>query len=234
MADVLGTSERLAVFLVHDQKCYIDSEPLYWSTFEVDHVIPERLINDPGLVGILKDLGRPTSFQISSFENWLPVCRPHNGKKSARPWDPSLLAQQALQRAADRAGRARAEAATFKARANVARVIALLQLLRESDAVPSPEDVAELKARFAEFASDQGPDLVPGRVQLTPDLAVPLYEVISDDGHTKVVRGPFGVGGGPSDRGGRVILDELRCGSCGLPWFSGARCVICGALSDGD
>lgn len=103
-----SSAERYAVFLAHGRKCYMCSTPLDLISMEVDHVLPEHLLRDaPALAAAKSALGLPGSFELNSFENWLPACRPCNRTKGAGIFRPSLLVQTQLQRLAKTAGNAR-------------------------------------------------------------------------------------------------------------------------------
>jgi hypothetical protein len=41
-------AERYAVWTAHGEKCYICTRPIDLKTMEVDHLVPESLIGDPG------------------------------------------------------------------------------------------------------------------------------------------------------------------------------------------
>src|SRR4051812_27661656 len=74
---VFSAAERYAVFKTHGARCYMCREPVDMASFQVDHVIPESLLDDPErLKHALADLGRLATFEINSFENWLPACGP--------------------------------------------------------------------------------------------------------------------------------------------------------------
>lgn len=74
----------------------------------VDHVLPEHLSTTPSLFSTAKStLGLPDSFDLNSFENWMPACSPCNRKKSSLQFEPSLLVQVELQNLAERADKAR-------------------------------------------------------------------------------------------------------------------------------
>ena len=97
-------AERQAVFTVHGPRCYICNGLVTMKTLEVDHVIPESLKNKADrLTEVLKLFACPPDFNVNSFENWLPACRPCNGKKLDMEWRPSPLIQMHLQRAAAKA-----------------------------------------------------------------------------------------------------------------------------------
>jgi len=223
-------AERQAVFNVHGSRCYLCNDLLTMKTVEIDHIIPESLEQQPEqLAKILKSLGCPDDFKVNSFENWMPACRPCNGKKLDLEWRPSLVVQVVLQRAATKAERAREVANTLVSTRRLYNALAVLK--KASEEAELPEDVkAELLplVLFNTETRDKTPEDEPVRV--TPSYSVPLYEVLRDDGAIATVRGPYGIGGGPTTTA--PVPTHMRCGSCGSPFFSGARCVICGQMDD--
>lgn len=89
-------------------KCYLCRVPLDLTSMVVDHVLPEYLLGSPLLFSAAKlALGLPASFDLNSFENWLPACSSCNGKKAALQFEPSLLIQVELQNLAEKADKAR-------------------------------------------------------------------------------------------------------------------------------
>lgn len=103
-----SSAQRYAIFLVHGTKCYLCRVPLDLTSMVVDHVLPEHLLESPSLFNAAKEaLGLPDSFDLNSFENWMPACSSCNGKKSALQFKPSLLIQVELQNLAEKADRAR-------------------------------------------------------------------------------------------------------------------------------
>lgn len=102
-----SNAQRYAIFLTHGMKCYLCESPLDLASMTVDHVIPEHLLATPQLLEATKSaLGLPVSFDLNSFENWLPACGSCNRKKAAFQFTPSLLIQVVLQRLAERADKA--------------------------------------------------------------------------------------------------------------------------------
>lgn len=86
---------RYAIFKTHGDRCYICKVPIDMASFQVDHVIPEALLQEPArLQEVLHALGRPADFNVNSFENWLPACAPCNNGKRALVWEHSLLVLQ--------------------------------------------------------------------------------------------------------------------------------------------
>ncbi|WP_199545089.1 HNH endonuclease [Paraburkholderia kururiensis] len=89
-------------------KCYMCRIPLDLTSMVVDHVLPEHLLESPSLLNAAKSaLGLPASFDLNSFENWMPACSLCNGKKAALHFEPSLLIQVELQNLAKKADKAR-------------------------------------------------------------------------------------------------------------------------------
>lgn len=218
-------AQRFAVYVTHGEKCYICSSPLDLKTMEVDHVIPESLLETPEqLRKVIECLGRPKDFDLNSYSNWLPACRPCNGKKLATVFDPSLLIQIALQRAAERSPKAvELERGTVNRR-TVMKALNVLERASEAGELDA-EVIAALQPLVAFQASHRSPDLSGEVIRLTP-----LYEVLSDNGGLLIVRGPYGVGGRPS---GPHVHSSFDCPNCGaIAAWNGARCVICGELND--
>lgn len=225
-------AERYAVLSTHGPRCYIGGEPIDMLTFEIDHVIPEELLDHPdGLAEVLTQLGRPSDFGINSFGNWLPACGPCNKRKSAAVFEPSPLIQLHLQNAAGKAPQAQQACQVVVRNQELGK--AVVTLMRWAAEEPLPEKVrAEIRPLLEDFVGRIPRDSAGDIVRVTPKYSLPLYELLSDDGRLAVVRGPFGVGGGPST--GVDVGPRMRCGSCGGQFFNGTRCVACGAQDDGD
>lgn len=103
-----SNAQRYAIFLVHGMKCYLCGDPLDLTSMTVDHVLPEHLLTTPSLLdGAKLALGLPASFDLNSFENWMPACTSCNSKKSGLQFEPSLLIQVQLQHLAKTADKAR-------------------------------------------------------------------------------------------------------------------------------
>lgn len=103
-----SNAQRYAIFLVHGMKCYLCGVPLDLTSMTVDHVLPEHLLATPSLLDAAKSaLGLSASFDLNSFENWMPACGSCNGKKAELQFKPSLLIQAQLQHLAEKADKAR-------------------------------------------------------------------------------------------------------------------------------
>ena len=105
---VFTAAERWAVYTVHGEKCYLDDHPIDLQSMQIDHIIPESLIDEPErLEQVLLEFGLPITFKLNSYENWLPACGKHNNQKRAKVFKPSPLIQMRLQDAALKAEMAR-------------------------------------------------------------------------------------------------------------------------------
>ncbi len=77
------------------------------TTVQVDQVILESVADDSVLLGQARSaLDLPDDFEVNNFENWLPSFAACNRTKGSRVWDPSLIVQQAIQKARDHAPQA--------------------------------------------------------------------------------------------------------------------------------
>lgn len=96
-----SSAQRYAIFIVHGMKCYMCGHPLALKTMTVDHVLPEHLLATPFELDKAKTtLGLPSTFDVNSFENWMPACSSCNRMKSSVQFEPSPLIQLVLQRLA--------------------------------------------------------------------------------------------------------------------------------------
>src|SRR5690625_1481713 len=96
--------QRYAIFTVHGERCYLCGRPIDLQTMQVDHIIPETLAENSGkLAATLEALGRPATFNVNSYENWLPSCAPCNNRKRDSVFEPAPIILIELDRAARRA-----------------------------------------------------------------------------------------------------------------------------------
>jgi hypothetical protein len=211
--------------MCHGERCYMCGCPLDLKTMEVDHVIPESLQSDPErLAEVLLSFGRPTTFSLNSYENWMPSCRPCNGRKLALVFEPTPLIQALLQKAALKAGEAAALAVESVSKKKIANAINVLQ--RADERGELSEEIRTLLLPLIAFqVQHRSPEMVGEVIRLTP-----LFTVLSDDGLMQVVQGPYGVGGRPTSP---TSHGTWKCSSCGsAAAWNGARCVICGQMDD--
>lgn len=196
-------------------------------TVEIDHIIPERLITRPDeLSAVLQDLGRPPDFDLNSYANWLPCCRPCNGSKSKMVWQPSPLIQRLLQRAESRAPRAQRLAEGLLSERRIYEALSTLESLSETRPL-SEEEKARLRP-LIEVQSQVRSEARSGEpIRVTPTYEVSLFETVAIKEGLTVVTTRFGVGSGFSERTADVL-----CPQCGGAYFNGARCLLCGSLDD--
>lgn len=220
----LTNRRRYAVYVVHGEKCYMCGRPLSFLETEVEHVIPEILLNDPArLAQVLAELGLPPDFEINSYANWLPSCGPCNRRKADQVFQPSLLLQGALQRAAERSAKAEAHEQRQLHERAIEKAVATLQIAEEIGRL-LPVHIAALTELGRAYETAREPKRMG-----TPVLLAPGVELISEEGGIRLIRGPYGVGGRPS----RPADSSFDCPNCGAnAAWNGARCVVCGMMDD--
>lgn len=208
-------AERAAIYSTHGEKCYLCNEPLNLKTMEVDHVIPESLIEKPKeLQATLSAFGLPSNFDLNSFANWLPACRPCNGTKNDLVFEPTPIIQVHLQQAIARAA---------DAQALTAETVSKRKIANARDDGTLDDEVIQTLSEF--LSQHRQPDLSGQPILLTP-----LYEIITEQDGIQLVRGPYGVGGRPAIRNPDSSFSCPNCSS--IAAWNGARCVICGELND--
>ncbi|MDN3617492.1 HNH endonuclease [Vibrio gallaecicus] len=99
--------QRHAVWTVHLEKCYLCTKPIDLLSMQVDHIIPESLLDSPQeLSSVLASFGLSKDFEINSYSNWLPSCASCNRKKSNNIFTPSPLIQVQIESAINKADKA--------------------------------------------------------------------------------------------------------------------------------
>lgn len=194
--------------------------PIDLKSMQVDHVIPESLIGTSALDSAKTQLNLPSGFDVNGFENWLPACGPCNRRKSDVVFKASPLIALQLQLLQNKKYEVQDVVDKAVSRRQLSSALNTLERVEPEKLTDEDRDV--LRA-LVEFTVNY-----PNRINAgEPVRLTPLYEVLSDNGLLRVARGPYGVGGGPSNPDPRVT-----CPSCGHALFSGARCVICGTMDD--
>jgi 5-methylcytosine-specific restriction endonuclease McrA len=216
--------ERYAVYTVHNEKCYMCGEPIDLLSMEVDHIIPEMLLEDPTkLTTVLDTYGLPADFNLQSFANWLPACGPCNNRKRSRVFNPTPRIQLELQIAASKASQA---AELAESRVNAQSISKAWNTIKRA---ATAGDLGEtIQAAIREFVSfhalKRQPEASGKPMQLTPGI-----QVLSEKDGIRVTKGPYGVGAGPV---GPHVHSSFRCPTCGSVAWNGARCVVSGEMSD--
>ena len=220
-------SQRYAVYTTHGERCYLCTKPIDFTSAEVDHIIPEELLNTPQqLEKVLNLFGLPPAFDLHSFENWMPACRHCNNNKRSTIFDATPIVQIQIQRARDKAAETRKLAGDVKNDNKIDRALNLIVVGME-DGTLSKAILEPLAKYFANFHFSHR-TLEGAR---TPMLVSPTLSVSATGHILEIIRGPYGVGGGPKAEN---VQNSARCGSCGGHHWSGARCIHCGSLDDGD
>lgn len=217
-------AERYAVYTAHSEKCYMCTEPVDLYSMQVDHVIPESLLDNPEvLLKTIEAFNLSKEFDIQSFGNWLPSCARCNNRKRSRVFTPTPRIQLELEIAAEKAPHA--EELAKKVVSNQAMSRAWNTIKRAADAGGLGENIQKEILEFSRFHEAEREK----EVSQAPILLSPLIEVISEQNGIRLVKGPYGVGGGPI---GPDAHSSFRCPSCGHSAWNGAKCVVCGEMSE--
>ena len=160
-------------------KCYLCGVPLDLTSMTVDHVIPEQLLATPSLIDATKsELGLPASFDLNSFENWMPACGPCNVKKAALQFKPSLLIQTELQHLAEKADKARRVCEEIISTRKVSMALNVLERAQEGDGSLCEQTRERLVALLG-FASERA--LVPSGQPLRLSQSFQLVATTVED-----------------------------------------------------
>lgn len=74
--------QREAIWNAYSRRCFYGKEPLAIKDVEVDHVVPEELLNDSlRKAAVFKDYGLSSAFDIRGYGNLVPTCSECNGLK---------------------------------------------------------------------------------------------------------------------------------------------------------
>jgi hypothetical protein len=153
--------ERYAIWLKHGQRCWRCTEPLRLYEVTIDHVFPESLLDDDDKrQEILRTWGLPASFNIDSFENWLPChARCNQMKGNALPhFVPATRA--ILDKVINEAHEVKIIAESVSRNATKDKVLSVLFAAFESKAL-SLHDITDLIRSFVENPTSSGvPDNV--------------------------------------------------------------------------
>jgi 5-methylcytosine-specific restriction endonuclease McrA len=219
-----SATERLAVYTAHGEKCYLCTKPIYLKNMQIDHIIPDSLEGMVRLAEVLIQLGLPSTFNLQSYENWLPACGPCNNLKKDQVFQPVPIVLVLLRKASEKAPKAQAIAEKAVSEQNVQKALNTLERAIHNDALFGEEIKTQLAALLRFQSIYRAPEMV-GK----PLLVGPGLELLADKDGIRIVRGPYGVGGGPSTN---HVSPAMQCPGCGFAYFNGARCVSCGLMDD--
>jgi hypothetical protein len=84
--------QRMAIWKAYKSKCEYCRELIPFSDLEIDHILPESLLDNPDELERLKhEYGLASEFDINSYYNWLPSCSKCNRTKSNRVYSKSAI-----------------------------------------------------------------------------------------------------------------------------------------------
>lgn len=211
--------------MAHGEICWLCRRALGFGEMEVEHIVPVDLEDQPyELQELVRSLGLPHDFEIESFENWRPSHRYCNRKKSGIPYDAPVVGIEITSKKTQ-SEKARKIASKIKSDNQLDKhIAAILSALEAEKAKPEKlKLLTEALESYSAFHDEQRDDGAKGE---PIDLG---FGILVSDGQLRAVSQPYGVGLGPS---GPNIPNHMRCGSCGNPYFNGARCTMCGDTGD--
>lgn len=168
-------AERFAVFNTHGDRCYLGGEQLIATTFEVDHILPEALLQTPlEREEVLSAFDLPADFDLNDFGNWLPACRPCNGRKRKQVFRPTPIIQLEIDRARSKAESARKRAQRAVSEKDLAN--AVVKLAKAHDMTHLPEGYEEVGVATMILAKAHASGGLPEAYQ---ELARKAKEVVS-------------------------------------------------------
>jgi hypothetical protein len=239
-------AERWGIFMTHNRKCYMCGDILTMRSMQIDHVLPESLLKDPTkLDEAIAWYGKPSSFKINSFENWLPSCYPCNNKKRRRMYRrvPAVLGY--LQDAENGANRAAEIAAEVLKDRELGAAIHSLRRGRSSGAIPK-KTTAILAEHFVSLHPElfiRMDSLLRQGIELSnPDppteLRLSTNDLVQFKPEGELILVSTGERTGVMPRAfleGKTPHISWQCPTCGSygPW-NGVMCLTCGRMSDPD
>jgi hypothetical protein len=185
--------ERFAVYIAHCEKCYLCTKSIDLKTMQVDHVIPDSLEGTAKLAYVVLQLGLPPTFNLQSYENWLPSCGPCNNLKKDQVFEPVPIVLALLKKTAEKAPKARALASKVLTEQRVQKTLNMLERAVNENGHFGKEIMAQLAELLRFQTANRAPEMVGKPILIGPGL-----QLLSDQNGLRIVRGPYGVGGGPS------------------------------------
>ena len=74
--------DRQAIHEAYERKCFYCGEIVYFRELQIDHIIPESLLDkEDEYKALVKRLSLPNSFNINSYYNWVPTHSKCNNRK---------------------------------------------------------------------------------------------------------------------------------------------------------
>ena len=220
-------SERFAVWKTHGEKCFWCAEPLCLQETTVDHILPEKLFNKEDEFTRVKLLfGLGDEFNINGYENWVPAHQHCNGAKRDTIFKASEVMLAILERVAAKAPKALEYQQRIENNARIGEALSKVQVLYDEEKI-TKEDL------LAIFSDDDIQEQeLSERLEELIIRVHPSWQVVSVNNEMATVTNGRVAGRTPV---GKNVHPSWACPNCGAygPW-SGARCLSCGMLSDGD
>lgn len=239
--------QRYAIYTTHEYKCYMCKKPLDLKTMQIDHVLPENLLENPEqLTNTLNDYGLSKDFNLNDFENWLPSCASCNNFKRTSVFMPTPIIQRHLAQAIKLAPTAREFSKRGASNRQISKALTTLAAIPD-DAELNDEQTEVFIKLLEQYSNDKriieriklimlaedGPVMNYAIEKSASDLRLtPYLTVVSENSHIRIVKGIYGIGYQTKAENPHTSFYCGHCGSHG-PW-NGARCMSCGMLDDGD
>ncbi|MFA5879104.1 MAG: HNH endonuclease signature motif containing protein [Candidatus Margulisiibacteriota bacterium] len=88
----LNLIQRKTLYDSYDHKCFFCDELIIFKDLNIDHIIPEKFLsNKDDLKKYLKKIGLKESFEINSYNNWVPCCRKCNLEKGGNLYNKNTI-----------------------------------------------------------------------------------------------------------------------------------------------
>jgi 5-methylcytosine-specific restriction endonuclease McrA len=220
-----SNEERYAIYTVHGEKCYLCNIPIDLKSMQIDHIIPESLINDKDkLDKVLSEFGLSHDFNLNSPDNWLPSCASCNRRKLDTIFTPSPIVQIELQNAIKKAPKVIKLKDETISKKKIRNALSILEMADNKGSLS--DEFKEILASLFEYHSSVRSTELKGK----PMRLTPLYEILSESNGMLIIQGRAGIGHRPV---GENIHHSWDCPNCGsIAAWNGARCVICGMMND--
>ena len=222
-------SERYAVWLKHDKRCWLCLEPLRLAECSVDHVIPEQLLTSPDeLAGVLEQYGLPADFSVNGFGNWLPAHQRCNQQKSGAVLEYVPGLKLTLDKLAKKASKVAASAQAVTRNIEKDKVLAKVNVAFENKRV-TEDDLKELIVSLRDIADDDAA-IIEEEIGIHFHFDTSRWKVVHQStGYVVVSDGRLG-GMVPTTATPDITWECPACGRYG-PW-NGVMCMSCGRMSD--
>jgi hypothetical protein len=233
---IFTKAERWAVWSAHDGHCFWCEQPFEYKFCTIDHVIPEKLINEPEKLRAIAEFYKLDSdFSLNSFANWVPAHQHCNSSKSSTLFEPSPAFLFILVKVKRRAPRARAIHKKAISDREAGRILGALEVGLTMKTVDIKLVQQLVRSTLQESVSPPDCSLeiaASATNEVAPILLIGGWKIVGTTGDVAyVTRGArTGIAYVGTDRDRAKGLECPICGAHG-PWF-GMTCGICNQTSD--